>query len=155
MKPATSNLVVLKSHNGRPSLFIELEAEFEEGEIVSVGHLLTWLVVGYTEDFDLWLQMPLTLSEANELADGGQRLMDKYVASKPGRAVTLVTYGSHRETLNSFVMAVPEDAKGVMWMLEAMVEHLERRRHELELMRSRPPELKADLRAIRAVLASV
>ncbi len=155
MKPDTSNLVVLKRHNGRPSLFIELELLDETSETPSLVSKLTWLVFGYTEDFDLWLQMPLTFDEANDLVDGGPRLMDKYIGSKPGRVITLVTHGSQSESLTSFAMAVPGKADGVMWLLEAMIEHLSLRRDELERLRVQRPEVKADLRAINAVLAAV
>lgn len=156
MKPDTSELVVLKAHNGRPSLFIELELEYDEaGAATGMHPKLSWLVFGYTEDFDLWLQMPLVLSEANELVDGGSPRMDRFVASRPGRLVVLATNGNQGQPLNSFSMPVPAEAEGVMWMLEAMVDHLEHRRNELKMEKVRRPEAKADLRAIELVLASV
>jgi len=155
VKPDTSSLVVLKSHNSRPSLFIELEVVQDEAGETRLVHKLTWLVFGHVEDFDLWLQMPLTLNEANDLVDGGPRLMDKYVASKPGRMITLVTYGSRRESLTSLTMPVPANAQGVVWLLEAMVEHLTLQRLDPEPGGLQPSEIKEDLRAMKAVLAAV
>lgn len=155
MKPDTSNLLVLKSHNGRPSLFIELEEVQDDAGETTLLHKLTWLVFGHSEDFDLWLQLPLTLDEANDMVDGGPRLMDRYIASNPGRLITLVIYGSRPGSLTSFAMAVPANAEGVMWLLEAMVEHLKQQRLEPEHGGLQRSEVKADLRAMKAVLAGV
>lgn len=149
-------LVVLNMYNGRPSLFIEWEMYRADDGALSGHHLLSWRAWGYSEPFNLWIQMPLNSEEANDLAANGPRFMDDYISERAGRLVRLVAYGAGgRDSLAGIGTVIPADAKGVVWMLAAMADELQVRAAALRASSIRSMEDLEDLETIDAALALV
>lgn len=71
--------LVLNRHDGVPTLFIEEV----QGEPV-----LHWMVAGYVEPYDLWVIVPLTWSEAEEIIQERPDL-DLYLAKRSGQPATV------------------------------------------------------------------
>lgn len=104
--------LILDRHDGRPTLVVYVL----DGE----PHL-QWLLLGYTESIDLWLDMKLTWIEADELIEQVPAMLDDYVATKPGRSIDLSLRVPTAGWVISGTTEVPETNFRVKAMIDWMV----------------------------------
>ena len=78
--------VVLDQHNGRPSMWISTTADEPP--------VLHWLVLGYLEDRDVWLDAPLTWDEAVRYVDTPPASLGAFLGTSAGRSGCLRFGGS-------------------------------------------------------------
>lgn len=70
--------VVLDKWNGRPTLAVDL---YEQGIV------LRWLLLGQVEPFDVWLTLPITSAEAEELIQHTPKGLVDWISHRKGRPV--------------------------------------------------------------------
>lgn len=143
----TTGLRILRSYNGRPTLFLEVQ---------NSEPLLTWRAVGVADPFDIWVQIALTWDEADEFIEAGASVyMDDYLQTKVGRPVLLLLHGPTIPSLLNVSTFVPDNpGGGVAWMLATVMRLLEQ---ELAKPVEHPVQRTEKLRRreIQGILAAV
>jgi hypothetical protein len=85
-----SDSVVLDYWNGRPSVWMSSSA----GE-----PFLHWMVLGHTEDFEVWLHARLTWDVADKFASAAPLRLEQALALIPGAPVRIVLEDAGRPIL--------------------------------------------------------
>lgn len=122
-----TNRVILDYYNGRPSIWVS---------VVDDEPQLHWLVLGYLEDFDVWIDVPLTWEEADQVIEHPPLALVDFLRQHAGQPARLrLSEGSHvSPPLIALTWLLPESDRPVEVALQLLLQEYDHNRKTVGLL---------------------